>query len=210
MLNLHLAWCQAARSASLSAAHGSLWRWVLHLHVYIVFPVSAVCSINKTIIDWISIPREVSSPAVLLPASPTGEALLVMGCWRRPSPALCWPPPKKFYNFFIKIKKLYLEFIYMVWEYLGKITELCPRQWLGRFLWQCDTWNLCTWELMSGRLDFQFFSSSALLVLKLLISNPSRWAQWWSVYETNARNLYSCQMHCSVRCLPERRIQRWC
>lgn len=105
---------------------------------------------------------------MLLPASPTGEALLVMGCWVHPSPALRWPPPGGllelqehsaggtqsiqpqglvllllallilvFRSPFLK--KIYLEFIYMVWRYLGKVTELCPRQWLGRFLWQYDT-----------------------------------------------------------------------
>lgn len=51
VLNLLVAWCQAEQGASLSAANGLLQRWVLHRHVYIVFPVTAVCSINKPIID---------------------------------------------------------------------------------------------------------------------------------------------------------------
>lgn len=45
------AWCQAEQGALLSALNGLLQRWVLHRHVYIVFPVTAVCSINKPIID---------------------------------------------------------------------------------------------------------------------------------------------------------------
>lgn len=50
-LNLLVAWCQAEQGALLSALNGLLQRWVLHRHVYIVFPVTAVCSINKPIID---------------------------------------------------------------------------------------------------------------------------------------------------------------